>query len=225
MSLPILPCRLQQRRRAFGPVLSKTTGAVAARTPAASSGVQAGDLDVMASQLTHVSSAGPGDRGTPKTYVVSSKTVPIRLSFACLALLSSSNVQTVRRIFRARDLECQPPPKNFSWSCYWREREIDNATAVLTHAIREHEIFTRGNTFHLGSSPYLDPTVSIVFEYVSSHDDPRGPELHESHLRDPHRALEKTSVLVAGRQQAARLATCGDQQLALRSHPESVTVG
>lgn len=189
--------RMEDLRRAFGPVLSKTTGAVAERTPAASSSIQVVDLDAMASQLTHVSTAGPEGRGTPRTYVVSSKAVPIRLSFAGLALLSSSSVQTVRRIFRARDLEYQPPPNNFIWSCYSREREIDNATAVLTHVIREYEIFVRGNTFHLESSPYLDPTVSIVFEYVSSRDDPQGPGLHEWHLRDPHRALEKTSVLVA----------------------------
>jgi hypothetical protein len=63
--------------------------------------------------------------------------------------------------------------------------------------VREYEIFIRGNAFRLESSPYLDRTVSILFEYVSSHDSARGPELREWHLRDPHRALEKTSILVA----------------------------
>jgi hypothetical protein len=74
--------------------------------------------------------------------------------------------------------------------------KIDNVTAVLTRVLREYEIFVRGNAFHLESSPYLNRTISIVFEYVSSHDNPQGPELREWHLRDPHCALEKTSILV-----------------------------
>jgi hypothetical protein len=189
--------RMEDLRRAFGPVLSKTTSAVAARSPAPASGVQVVDLDVMFNQLTASSAASPEDPGTPRTYAISSNSVPIRLSFASLALLSSSRVQTVTRCFRTRDLEYQPPPNNFIWSCYSRAREIDNVTAVLTRVVREYEVFIRGNKFHLENSPYLDPTVSIVFEYVSSHDDPQCPGLHEWHLRDPHRALEKTSVLVA----------------------------
>ena len=183
--------------RAFGPVLSRTTAQVAARTPVPSSGVQVVNLDLMASYLTASSLANPDDIATPRTYVVSSSSVPIRLSFASLALLSSSRVQTVTRRFRTRDLEYLPPPNNFIWSCYSRQREIDNVTAVLTRVVHEYEIFIRGNAFRLESSPYLDRTVSILFEYVSSHDSAQGPELREWHLRDPHRTLEKTSILVA----------------------------
>ena len=200
--------RMEDLRRAFGPVLSKTTRAVAARMPAASSGVQVVDLDVTANQLRDVPTASPRHRENPRPYVVSSNGVPIRLSFASLALLSSSHVQTVTRRFRTRDLEYQPPPNNFIWSCYSREREIDNVTAVLTRVVREYEIFTRGNAFHLENSPYLDRTVSIVFEYVSSHDNPQGPVLHEWHLCDPYRALEKTSILVADAPRRAGRAGC-----------------
>jgi len=189
--------RMEDLRRAFGPVLSKTTGAVAARTPAPSSGVQVVNLDAMTNQLTASSAANPDDTRTLRTYVVSSNSFPIRLSFASLALLSSSRVQTVTRRFRTRDLEYQPPPNNFIWSCYSRQREIDNVTAVVTHVVREYEVFIRGNGFHFENSPYLDRTVSIVFEYISSHDDPQGPGLREWHLRDPHRLLEKTSIMVA----------------------------
>jgi len=105
---------------------------------------------------------------------------------------------TVTRRLRSPDLEYQPPPNNFIWSCYSRQREIDNVTAVLTRVVCEYETFIRGNAFRLEKSPYLDPSVSIVFEYVSSHDSPHGPGLREWHLRDPHRALERTSILDAG---------------------------
>jgi hypothetical protein len=189
--------RLEDLRRAFGPVLSKTTGAVAGRMRAASSSVQIVDLDVVVNQPANVSTASPEDRGIQKSYMVSSNAVPISLAFASLALLSSSRAPTVRRSVRTRDLEYQPPPNNFIWSCYSREREIDNATAVLNRALREYEMFIRGNALHFESSPYLDRTVSIVFEYVSSHANPQGPVLREWQLRDPNRALEKTTVLVA----------------------------
>jgi hypothetical protein len=189
--------RMEDLRRAFGPVLSNTTGAVAAQIPAPSSGIQVVNLDAMTDQLTTSSAAKPDDNVTPRTYVVLSNTVPARLSFECLALLSSSSIQTIKRRFRTRDLEYQPPPNNFIWSCYSRQREIANVTAVLNQVVREYEVFIRGNAFHLENSPYLDRTVSIVFEYVSAHDDPQGPRLREWHLRDPHRALEKTSIVVA----------------------------
>ena len=68
---------------------------------------------------------------------------------------------------------------------------------MLTRLVQEYETFIRGTAFHLDSSPYLDRTVSIVFEYVPSHDNPQGPLLREWHLCDPHRALEKTTLLVA----------------------------
>ena len=189
--------RVEDLRRAFGPVLSKTTSAAAARMPEAASGVKVVDLDVTANQLGDVSTASPEHREKPGPYVVSSNGVPIRLSFASLALLSSSNVQTVARRFRARDLEYQPPPNNFIWSPYSRQRQIDNVTAVLTRAVQEYETFIRGNSLHLEGSPYLDRTVSIVFQFGSSFDNLYGPVLREWRLQDPHRALEKTTILLA----------------------------
>ena len=217
--------RMEDLRWVFGPGLSKTTNAVAARALVTSPATQVVDLDAMASQLTHVSTADPENRGLPRTYIVSSKTVPIRPSFAALALLSTMRVQTVRRIFRVRDLEYQPPPNNFIWSCYSRAREIDNATAVLTHVIREYEVFIRGNTFHFENSPYLDPaTVSIVFEYVLSHDDPQGPRPARMAFARSTQGIGKDIGSSGRRQQTTRVAECGDQQFALRSHTESVTV-
>ena len=187
--------QIEELSRAFGPVLSRTTGAVAARMPLTPSGVQTVDLDAMTGELATAIKAGPGLGHMPGTYVVRSG-VPALQAIASLRLLSSSSgVRTVRRLFRTPDLGYQAPPQNFIWSCYSRERELESVTALLSRAVPAYELFVRGNSFHVEASPYLDPTISIIFEYVCSHDNPIGPVLHEWHLRDPHRALEKATVI------------------------------
>lgn len=192
--------RVEDLRGAFGVTLSKKAGLVADRLPAVYSSVKVVNLDTMASQLGMASTSGPANRWAPTHYVLSSVNFPIRLAFDSLALLESLSVPTITRRFRSADLGYQPPPNNYIWSCYSRQRETENVTEILKRAIDEYAIFVRGNAFHVENSPYLDQTTSIVFEYVSFYDNPaeQGPALREYHLRDPKRALEKTSVLVAG---------------------------
>jgi hypothetical protein len=114
-----------------------------------------------------------------------------------LALLSTTGVQTAKRRLRVHDLEYQPPPNNFIWSCYSRQREAENVAAILSCVLREYELFVRGDGFHLESSPYLNRTASILFEYLPSHDGSLDPAIHEWHVHDPHRALEKATILAA----------------------------
>src|SRR5258707_15499329 len=59
-------------------------------------------------------------------------------------------------------------------------------------------MFVRGNAFQFEGSPYLDHTVSIIFEYGSFYNNPAGPVLDEWHVRDQHRALGKSSILLPG---------------------------
>ena len=114
-----------------------------------------------------------------------------------MTLLSSLGISTIKRRFRSADLEYQPPPNNFIWSCYSREREIENANAILECVVSEYGAFIRGCAFRLDNSPYLDAATAIVFGYVSSHDRPvgYGPTLWEYHVRNPQGALPKTTVL------------------------------
>ena len=192
--------QVEDLRRAFGPGLSKTTGSVAGRLSASGAGIRVVNLDLMINQMTNLSAEGRDKGWTPTSYVLSSNICPIRSSFESLALLSSLGVLAITQRFRSRDLDHQSPPNNLIWSCYSRQRETDNVTELLKRVIGEYEVFVHGNAFQLESSPYLDRTTSVVFEYVSFYDNPvgQGPVLHECHLRDPHRALEKTSVFVAG---------------------------
>jgi len=97
---------------------------------------------------------------------------------------------------RPPDLQYQPPPNNFIWFCYSRPREVESASAILTRVLSEYEVFVRGNGFRLESSPYLDRTVSVLFGYLPA-EAGRDPEIREWHVRDPHRVLEKTTLLDA----------------------------
>lgn len=182
-------------RRAFGPVLSRSTGLVAASIPQGPSGIRTVDLDSVVNRPLESSASPPMDNVTVGSYVVTSRRVPVRPAFEGLALLSTTGVQTAKRRFRVHDLEYQPPPNNFIWSCYSRQREVDNVAAILSCVLREYELFVRGNGFHLESSPYLNRTASILFEYFPSHDGSRDPAIHEWHVHDPHRALEKATIL------------------------------
>lgn len=186
---------LSDLQRAFGPVFSRTTGSVAMRTPESSLGVKVVNLDLIVDALAQPSTVRFGSRETPITYRVSSKIIPIRLAFSSLALLALSGIQKVTRRFRTRDAEYMPPPNNLIWSCYSRERQVANAKAVLAGVIHEYGLFIRANEFRFESSPYLDPTISVAFQYTPSQEAPRGPVLSEWHLRDPHHALEKTLIL------------------------------
>lgn len=187
--------RIVDLRRAFGPVLSRSTGLMAASIPQGPSGIQTVDLDSVENRPLESSASPPMDNVTFGSYVITSRRVPVRPAFEGLALLSTTGVQTAKRRFRVHDLEYQPPPNNFIWSCYSRQREAENVAAILTRVLREYEVFVRGNGFHLESSPYLNRTVSILFEYLPSHDGSRDPAIHEWHVHDPHRALEKATIL------------------------------
>ena len=183
---------MEDLRRGFGPVLSRNTGVAAARMAPGPSGMRAVNLDSTVDLPD--SSSLLGENATARPYLIVASRVPIRSAFASLALLSAMGMRRVTRRFRAHDLEYQPPPNNFIWSCYSREREVENAGAILTRVLSEYEIFVRSNGFHFESSPYLDEKVSVLFEYHPS-EGARDPEIQEWHLRDPHRVLAKTTLL------------------------------
>lgn len=172
---------IEDLSRAFGPRLSRSTALVAATIAPGPSGMRVVDLDSAVNRPAPASQAGAD--GTAGPFVITAKRVPVRPALASLALVSTTGVRTVTRRFRARDLEYQPPPNNFIWSCYSREREVENAGAILTRVLSEYEIFVRSNGFHFESSPYLDRTVSILFEY-RPFEGRRDPEIHEWHVHD-----------------------------------------
>jgi hypothetical protein len=185
-------------REAFGPRLSKNAGAVARRLPAETRGGREVNLD-----RHHPESINPRTKiyqsSGPTTFFLASEVYPLRISFQSLAFLSSLDRQVIRRRFLSGDNEYQAPPNNFVWSCYSREREIQNVTAVLQCVVSEYEGFIRGCAFRLENSAYLNPAIAIVFQYVSSHDNPgrTEPTLHECHVRNLDGALPKITVLSA----------------------------
>lgn len=183
---------VEDLRRGLGPVLSGSTGVVAARMSPGLSGIRVVNLDSMVN--VPEPSSVPGEELVSKPYQIVARRVPIGSAFASLSLLSTTGMRKVKRMFRTRDLEYQPPPNNFIWSCYSRPREVENASAILTRVLSEYEAFVRGNGFRLESSPYLDRTVSVLFEYRPS-EEARDPNIHEWHVHDPHRVLEKTTLL------------------------------
>lgn len=183
---------IEDLRRAFGPGLSRSTAVAAARMAPDPSGIRIIDLDSALNRPALASQVG--DEGTARPYVVIAKRVPVRPALASLALISTNDIRTITRRFRAHDLEYQPPPNNFIWSCYSRQRESENASAILSRVLSEYEVFVHGNGFHLENSPYLDRTVSVLFEYRPS-DRRSDPEIHEWHVHDPHRTLQKTAML------------------------------
>ena len=191
--------QLEELRQAFGPGLSKNAGAVARRLPVGASGVREVNLDRHYPPTSNPQ-AEMNQSSVPTTFFLASAVYPLRASFQSLALLSSFDLQDIRRRFLSPDDQYQLPPNNFIWSCYSKDREVRNVTAVLECAVNEYEAFIRGCAFHLENSPYLNPAIAIVFEYVSSHDSPArtGPTLHECHLRNSDGALPKTTVLSAG---------------------------
>jgi hypothetical protein len=188
--------RLGELRLAFGPHLSRTTGSVAALLPMTSSGVRVVDLDLI-KQLRSIPAPGHYQQQTPAVFVLSTNTFPLKATFQSMTLLSSLGISTIERRVRRPDREYQPPPNNFIWSCYSKNREIENAIAILECVVTEYGAFIRGCAFPLESSPYLDPATAIVFRYVSSHDRPAGdgPTLYEYHLRNTQGVLPKTTVL------------------------------
>ena len=183
---------IEDLSRGFGPVLSRTAGVVATGMTLGPSGMRVVNLDSMVN-LPQPSSL-PGENLAARAYLITASRVPIGSAFASLALLSTTGMRRVTRRFRAHDLEYQPPPNNFIWSCYSRAREVDSASAILNRVLSEYEVFVRGNGFRLESSPYLDRTVSVLFEYRPA-EGMRDPEIHEWHVRDSHRVLEKTTLL------------------------------
>ena len=183
---------IEDLSRGFGPVLSRTAGVVATGMTLGPSGMRVVNLDSMVN-LPQPSSL-PGENLAARAYLITASRVPIGSAFASLALLSTTGMRRVTRRFRAHDLEYQPPPNNFIWSRQSRAREVDSASAILNRVLSEYEVFVRGNGFRLESSPYLDRTVSVLFEYRPA-EGMRDPEIHEWHVRDSHRVLEKTTLL------------------------------
>lgn len=183
---------IEDLSRAFGPRLSRSTGLVAARMMPGPSGMRVVDLDSALNRPAPGSKVGVN--GTAGPFVITSKRVPVRRALESLALVSTTGVRIVTRRFRARDLEYQPPPNNFIWSCYSHEREVENARAILNRVLSDYEVFVRGKGFHLESSPYLDRTVSVLFEYCPF-EGRRDPEIHEWHVHDPQCALKKATML------------------------------
>ena len=187
--------QLDELRLAFGPHLSRTTGSVAARLPKGSTGIRVVDLDLI-NQISSIPAPGHDQRETPAVFVLSSGSFPLKASFQSIALLSSLEISTIERRFRMPDLEYQPPPNNFIWSCFSRDREIESANAILECVVSEYQAFILGCKLPLESSPYLDNGIAVAFRYVSAYDRPagHGPAIHEYHLRNPHGALPKTTV-------------------------------
>jgi hypothetical protein len=109
-------------------------------------------------------------------------------------------IYKVSRRFLSPDLDYQPPPDNFIWSCYSREREVESVTAVLECVVSEYNALVRGWAFQLESSPYLNPAIAVVFSYVPSHDSRDGtePTVYEYHVRNSDGSLPKTTVLSTG---------------------------
>lgn len=142
---------------------------------------------------------------TPAVFaLVTNNFPPLKVAFQTIRLFSELGVSAIERRFRNADLEYRPPPNNFIWSCYSKEREIENVGAILECVVNEYESFIRGCAFSPEDSPYLDPATAIVFEYVSAHDQPEGtgPSLYEYHLRNVDRGLPKTTVLRASMEQS-----------------------
>ncbi len=154
------------------------------------------DLDSLSNFLRNHPMKPAASKHVPVNLIIRSKSFPVNTAFDALRYLVANQIKEVLRPFGKRDIPLQPG-KNWIWSGYSSNNEINSITHVLNHAMEEYRIFVQNNRFHLPISPYLDSNMSIIFEYEpigSTKFD--GPGLREYHIDNIHHTLPKQLVFI-----------------------------
>jgi len=169
-------------------------------TPLLSSGVTV-DLDKISYYLKQ-NKVEPIDLGgSIFNFAISSENFPIRAAFDSLKYLVANEITEIDRIFGRRDLPFGPG-KNWIWSGYSSQNEINSVIRVLEHSIEEYTAFVDGNHLKLPSSPYLDPNTAIIYEYEPVGTTTfEGPGLREHLIDNKLHKLPKLSVFIRDREQ------------------------
>lgn len=135
----------------------------------------------------------------PFYFSIGTDNFPIRSAFDALKYLVANEVIEITRAFGLRDLPFGPG-KNWIWSGYSLQNEINSVTHILRYSVNEYKTFVEGNRLRLNSSPYLNPDIAVVYEYEPAHTQDFGPGLKEHFIDNPSRRLPKLSIFIKDEQ-------------------------
>jgi len=159
------------------------------------------DLDSLCRFLRSQKTKPVASTRVPVNFIIQSKSFPVKAAFDALRYLVAHQIQDVVRPFGKRDLPLSPG-RNWIWSGYSSNNEINSISHILSHAIEEYKVFIENNHFHFPKSPYLDSNTAVIFEYEpigSTQFD--GPGLREHHVDNIHNTLPKQLVFVRDSEQ------------------------
>ncbi len=169
-------------------------------TPIGSSGFTV-DIDWLSHYLKTNKIAPTNLGGATFYFSIGSDNFPIRAAFDSLKYLIATGITEIKRSFGRRDLPFGPG-KNWIWSGYSSQNEINSVTRVLEHSIEGYTAFVDGNHLKLPSSPYLDPNTAIIYEYEPVGTTTfEGPGLREHLIDNKLHKLPKLSVFTRDREQ------------------------
>jgi hypothetical protein len=133
----------------------------------------------------------------PIWYSIRSRSYPISSIFDSIKILTASGIGEIHRPFK-KPSEEMLPGENWIWSGYKREDEIYNVQLALNNVIKEYIEFLSINRLVFTHSPYMDPNISIIYEYepVNTSNLRKFPILCEHHIDNSSHRLPKYQIIV-----------------------------
>ena len=151
------------------------------------------DLDTVANIVRQNGLKPTNLRDTAVRFALGSRRLSMRSVSDAIRYLTANNISTIERPFARRSRS-----GHWIWSVYAEEDAVHNIELILENSIQEYASFVTGNRLKLPNSPYLDPNVSIIYEYEPFSIAAPGeePGISEYHVANPLRQMPKVAVYV-----------------------------
>ncbi len=131
----------------------------------------------------------------PLQFLVNTRRISFPAALQAFRYLVNSSTDAIVRPL-ARRSRSLASGEHWIWSGYSEEDEIRNVTTVLENSLEEYRAFVEGNRLKFPKSPYLDPNIAVIYEYISHRitESHKGPIINEHHVDNSQRQLPKLSV-------------------------------